>query len=130
MKILVGYDRSRASREAIGVAQKHAIAFGASVDVITSMESNEANNPEEMEEAKRGLVWAKSTFVEKNIPCETHLMVRGLSPGEDIVTFAVDNKIDEIIVGVRKRSNLGKMLMGSTAQYVIKEAVCPVLAVK
>ncbi|MBW2582853.1 MAG: universal stress protein, partial [Deltaproteobacteria bacterium] len=52
------------------------------------------------------------------------------SPGEHLVYYAKDNNIDEIIIGVRRRSKVGKMVFGSTAQYVILEAPCPVLAVK
>jgi nucleotide-binding universal stress UspA family protein len=53
-----------------------------------------------------------------------------VSPGEDLVEFATENKIDEIIVGIKKLSKVGKLLMGSTAQYVILEAECPVVSVK
>jgi nucleotide-binding universal stress UspA family protein len=69
-------------------------------------------------------------FDENEISCDTHLLIRGLSPGEDIVEFAKENKIDEIIVGVKRRSKVGKLLMGSTAQVVILQASCPVISVK
>ena len=130
MKILVGYDGTAPAKEAVGLARKHAVAFGATVDVITSMEEGTGNQLEEIEKAKHGLEWVKSTFDEKSIPCETHLLIRGLSAGEDLVEFARDNKVDEIIVGIRLRSKVGKLLMGSTAQYVILEADCPVVTVK
>jgi nucleotide-binding universal stress UspA family protein len=68
--------------------------------------------------------------VEKNIACKTHLLIRGVSPGEDLTEFAQENKIDEIIIGVRRRSKVGKLLMGSTAQFVILESNCPVVSVK
>ena len=57
-------------------------------------------------------------------------MIRGLSPGEDLVNFAKENEVDEIIVGVKRRSKVGKLILGSTAQYVILEASCPVVSVK
>ena len=57
-------------------------------------------------------------------------MIRGLSPGEDLIEFANENKIDQIVVGVKRRSKVGKLLMGSTAQYVILQAECPVITVK
>jgi len=47
-----------------------------------------------------------------------------------MVQFANDTKVSEIIIGVRRRSKVGKLLFGSTAQYVILEAPCPVVAVK
>jgi nucleotide-binding universal stress UspA family protein len=58
------------------------------------------------------------------------LSVRGLQAGEDIVLLAEENKVDEIIIGVRRRSKVGKLLFGSTAQYVILNAPCPVVSVK
>jgi nucleotide-binding universal stress UspA family protein len=130
MKILVGYDGSAPSKEALDLARKHAAAFGASVDVITSMQGGPGNRQEDIEKAERGLEWAKSLFADKSIPCMTHLLVRGLSPGEDIVDFARDNKVDEIIVGIKRRSKVGKLLLGSTAQFVILQANCPVVTVK
>jgi nucleotide-binding universal stress UspA family protein len=130
MKILVGYDGSASAKEALKLAIKHASVFGATVDVITSMEEGTGTQMQEIEKAEQGLEWAKSLFVEKNILCATHLLIRGLSPGEDLVNFAKDNKVDEIIVGVKRRSKVGKLLMGSTAQFVILEASCPVVSVK
>jgi nucleotide-binding universal stress UspA family protein len=83
-----------------------------------------------IEQAERGLAYAKTLFEEDNILCNTHLLIRGLSAGEDLIEFANENKIDQIIVGVKRRSKVGKLLMGSTAQYVILQAQCPVVTVK
>ena len=41
-----------------------------------------------------------------------------------------ENKIDEIMIGVRSRSKVGKLIFGSTAQAVILGAHCPVMTVK
>jgi nucleotide-binding universal stress UspA family protein len=130
MRILIGYDGSAPAKAALKLATKHAMVFGATVDVITSMEEGTGSRMPEIETAERGLEWAKSLFAEKNIPCATHLMIRGLSPGEDLVNFAKENKVDEIIVGIERLSKVGKLILGSTAQYVILEANCPVVSVK
>jgi nucleotide-binding universal stress UspA family protein len=57
-------------------------------------------------------------------------MARGLAPGEDLVKFAEENQIDQIYVGIEKKSKTSKLLLGSTAQYVILKAPCPVITVK
>jgi nucleotide-binding universal stress UspA family protein len=130
MKILVGYDGSNSAKEALNLAKTHAKAFGASVAVVTSMEKGTEGQREIIAQAEKGLEWAKSLFDENEITCDTHLLIRGLSPGEDIVEFAQENSVDEIIVGVKKRSKVGKLIMGSTAQYVILQGSCPVVSVK
>ena len=130
MRILVGYDGTNSAKEALNLAKIHAKAFGASVAVVTSMEKGTESQREEITQAEKGLDWAKSLFDENEISCDTHLLIRGLSPGEDIVEFAKENQVDEIIVGVKRRSKVGKLLMGSTAQYTILQAPCPVISVK
>jgi len=130
MKILVGYDGSNVAKEALRLARRHALAFGASVDIVTSMERGTEGEQEAIEAAERGLEWAKTLYDEKKVACKTHLLIRGLAPGEDLVEFAKENGVDEIIVGVKRRSKVGKLLMGSTAQFVILQAPCPVVSVK
>jgi nucleotide-binding universal stress UspA family protein len=58
------------------------------------------------------------------------LSVRGLDTGEDIVRMAVEKKAEEIVIGIQRRSKVGKLLFGSTAQYIILNAPCPVVTVK
>ena len=130
MKILVGYDGTNAAKEALNLAKDHAKVFGAEVDVVTTMHSGSESQSKEIEDAERGLEWAQALFDENTIPCKTHLLIRGLSAGEDLVDFAKENNINEMIVGVKRRSKVGKLLMGSTAQYVILNAPCPVVSVK
>ena len=130
MKILVGYDGSNSAKEALNLAKIHAKAFGASVSVVTSMEKGTEGQREEIAQSEKGLEWAKSVFEEDGIDCDTHLLIRGLSPGEDIVEYARESQAAEIIVGVKRRSKVGKLLMGSTAQFVILQAPCPVVSVK
>jgi nucleotide-binding universal stress UspA family protein len=130
MKILVGYDGSNAAKDAMELALKSAQAFQATVSVVTSMVKGTEENQNEIEQAERGLEYAQSFFEKSNIGCKTHLLIRGMSPGEDLVKFAQDNSIHQVFVGVKRRSKVGKLLMGSTAQYVILNAPCPVMTIK
>jgi len=130
MKILVGYDGSNSGKDALKLAKDHAVALDAKVDVVTSMVEAKNSQYDDLRQAELGLEYAKALLEEDSIDCETHLLIRGLSPGEDLVQFAEDNQISEIIVGVRRRSKVGKLLMGSTAQHVILNAPCPVVSIK
>jgi len=130
MKILVGYDGSNAAKCALQLARDRAKAVDAEVLAVTSMVKANKNQIEDILQAERGLEYTKTLLEEEGIECDTHLLVRGFSPGEDLVQFAEENQIDEIFVGVRRRSKVGKFLIGSTAQYVVLHAPCPVVTVK
>jgi nucleotide-binding universal stress UspA family protein len=130
MKILVGYDGSNQSKDALDLAKKHAVAFGANVIIVTSLLGDKQTTAEQIREAQAGLEYAREVVASAGVPVETHLLIRGVSAGEDLVQFAADNQIDEIIVGVKKVSPVGKLIFGSNARHVILNAPCPVLSVK
>jgi nucleotide-binding universal stress UspA family protein len=130
MKILVGYDGFSAAQNALDLARKHAKVFGAEVYVLTSMLKGTERQLEDIERTESDLEGIKTFFNKDGVPCTIHLLIRGLSPGEDLVQFAKENEIDEIIVGIEKKSKVDKFIFGSNAQYVILEAHCPVVTVK
>jgi nucleotide-binding universal stress UspA family protein len=130
MKILVGYDDSRVAEAALKLAQMHAKAFEAEVIILNALEQSPTLTKEAIDKAEGKLEKIRTNLNAGGITCEAHASVSYQSPGEDLVNFAKENDIDEIIIGVRRRSKVGKLMFGSTAQFVILEAPCPVLAVK
>ena len=130
MKILVGYRGTNVGRDLLSLARNHALAFNSSVIVITSLEGGEKTKGELIADVEQNLETARAFFQDQDIPCETHLLIRGNTPGEDIVMYARDAGVDEIIIGVKSRSKVGKLIFGSTAQYVILQADCPVTTLK
>ena len=130
MKILVGYDGSNSAKDALALAKKHADAFGAEVIIVTSLTGGSVTHAVEVEHATEDLESAKKMFADASIECQTKLLVRGMTPGEDLVDFATEHEIDEIVIGIKRRSKVGKLLFGSNAQYIIIKAPCPVVTVK
>ena len=130
MKIVVGYKGTNVGKDLMKIAVKHAKAFDGEIHIVTSLLGGERTEGLEIAKAEDNLEKAKAYFDSSQVKCETHLLVRNLEAGEDIVAFAEETKADEIIIGVRSRSKVGKLLFGSTAQFVIIEAHCPVLTVK
>jgi nucleotide-binding universal stress UspA family protein len=130
MKVLVGYDGSNVAREAMSTAEKHAVAFNGEILLVHSMVGGPGVLREEFERAETKLKYERDLLREKKISCNCTLSVRGLEAGEDLVKMAEEKKIDEIVIGVRRRSKVGKLFFGSTAQYVILNAPCPVVTVK
>ena len=130
MKILVGYNGSEVAKAALSEAKSYAKTFDALVHVVTSLEGGSGEKIEEINAATENLKFAQEFLESDGIRCETEQLVRGLTPGEDLVQFAKENEIDHLFVGIEKKSKTRKMLLGSTAQYVILKAPCPVTSVK
>ncbi len=130
MKILVGYDGSNAAKEAIAVGVKHAKAFKPEIILVHSMVGGPEVPRKEFEDAENDLDYEKNNLLDQKIPCKPIMSVRGLEAGEDLVQLADEHKADEIVIGVRRRSKVGKLIFGSTAQYVVLNASCPVVSVK
>ena len=129
MKILIGYKGINIGQDLFKLAVEHARAFEATVLVVTSMLEGAEKDQKKILEAENNLDQAQVFFKAQGIACEKHLLIRGMEAGEDIVAFANEKNVDEIIIGVKSRSNVGKLLFGSTAQTVILEADCPVVSV-
>src|SRR5699024_10238762 len=49
---------------------------------------------------------------------------------EVICDLAADNDAELIVIGLRRRSPVGKLILGSSAERRLVDAHCPVLAVK
>ena len=63
-----------------------------------------------------------------DVPCE-HRLELGTAP-EGILRMAHDEGVDLIVMGSHGRSWLGRLLMGSVAEAVMRQATCPLLVVK
>lgn len=59
----------------------------------------------------------------------TRFLAQGDGPGE-IIRFAKEHGCDLIVMGTHGRRGLGRLLMGSVAEAVVRKAACPVLVVK
>ena len=51
-------------------------------------------------------------------------------PGEQIVRFAREQHADLIVIGTHGRRGISRLLMGSVAESVVRQASCPVLTVR
>jgi len=130
VKILIGYDGSEESKKALDIIKRYAKVLTAKTYVLTVVDGGQHAVREVYKKAEKDLTCAKNSIVGEGIPCEAKLSAQGMEPGEELVQFAQENAIDLIIIGIEKRSKVGKLLFGSNAQYVILEAPCPVLTVK
>ncbi len=72
----------------------------------------------------------RSELEAAGVPYEVMEAIDALDPAEELLTAAEGRQADFIVIGLRRRSPVGKLLLGSNAQRVLLDASCPVLAVK
>ena len=130
MKFLAAYNGTKESQAALELAKTHAKIFDAELAVISSSEGGQGEKLEDINKIKHDLASIQEDISKDGIECEVEQLARGLTPGEDIVLFAEENEIDQIYVGIHKKSRTSKLILGSTAQIIILKAKCPVTSVK
>ena len=67
---------------------------------------------------------------ESGLEYEIRQLVRGFEPAEDLINIAETSDAELIVIGLRRRTPVGKLILGSNAQRILLDAHCPVLAVK
>ena len=130
MKYMVAYNGSESARRALTLAITQARKDGATLYVVTSMEGGANETLEDIQRVEENLREAKSLLAQEQIQGETVQLARGLAPGEDIVQYAKENDITHIFIGIEKKSRTRKLLLGSTAQFIILRGPCPVTTIK
>lgn len=130
MRIAVGFLRSPEGSAALDRAVEEARLRKAELVVIHSMRGGERDELETVRAYNDAFEEAEKRLQSEDIDFTVKRFARGNSPAEDLLQFAEEEDVDLIVLGIRKRSPVGKLLLGSNAQDVILKADCPVLAVK
>lgn len=128
--IVVGYVPKPEGEAALRLAAEEAALRGASLVVVSSHRGGRELGDGEAVRAETHLDEVRAQLAEAGIDHEVRHLVRGLDPAEDLVSVAAEVSADIIIIGLRRRSPVGKLILGSNAQRVLLDAPCPVLAVK
>ncbi len=136
MKVLVATDGSEQAMKAIQRGLELA-EQGADVTLMSvayyakdNFDFMPPNIQEKLEnEAKAALAQAKAVFDAKNIKVDT-VMEAGVSPANNIIRRATEDKFDRLIMGSTGKSGFGLALMGSVAAKVVAHAPCEVTVVR
>lgn len=138
LSILFATDGSQGSASAEAYAFALARSWGASLTVMHVLEFPSGLNPENpinqlylaelMKQATQELVELKARAAGQGISAKTKIAT-GI-PSEEVLTAATGEEPDLIVVGTRGRTGLAHVLLGSTAERIIRAAPCPVLAVR
>ena len=129
MTILVGYTPTSAGRAAVDFAIEEATVRNTGLLVIN------AGIGEQKDEAgvagDKQMEALRAALTESGVQFSLVQHLRGNDAAEELLAVAEDNQdITMIVIGSRRRSPVGKLIMGSTGQRVILGATVPVVAVK
>jgi len=132
MKIVVGYVMTDEGRAALEWAVEEAKRHDTEIVVVHSIKGGRSMEAEEEEilAHRKELDMIEQRLTEAGIPHVIRRLIRGLSPAEDLIQVVSEEGADMIVIGLRRRSRTGKLLVGSNAQEILLNANCPVLAVK
>ncbi len=128
--IVVGYVPKPEGRAALRRAAEEAKLRGMRLVVVNSHRGGREFDDADAIESESQLEEVRSTLREAGVEHEVRQLVRGLDPADDLVNVANEVSADIIVIGLRRRSPVGKLILGSNAQRVLLDAPCPVLAVK
>lgn len=128
MTIIVGYRPTPEGHAALERAINEARRSATALLVI-----NSAEHPTDATEhisAERGVDALSERLAAEGVAYEIRQLEVDDDPADAILAQVSNQQADLIVIGVRRRSPVGKLITGSVAQRVLLEAGCAVLAVK
>lgn len=126
MPIVVGYVDTPEGNAALEASVAQAERLDTRLVVILSDKSSGQLSPADEAAAER----IRADLDARGVAHDVRHLSRGKDAAEDIVTAAVLLDAELIVIGLRRRSPVGKLFLGSNAQRILLDAPCPVLAVK
>lgn len=130
MKIAVGYLQSPEGEAALNRAVEETRLRDADLLVVHSMRGGTRDEAVEAQRYRDELERVDRRLAGEGVRYSIRELVLGHSPSEDLLTFCESEGADLIVIGIRRRSPVGKLVLGSNAQDILLRAECPVLAVK
>lgn len=140
--ILVATDFTETSDEALAYGRDLARTFGSTLHVLHVTEnvlarfSGEGSMvflPELQTQVEGAARARMDTLITAEDRMQLHakpVVVTSLTTAEAIVEYAVEHRVDLIVMGTHGRRALAHLLMGSVAERVVRTASCPVLTVR
>lgn len=130
MKIVVGFIRTPEGRAALKRAIDEARVRDGELLVVHSMRGGERDELEQVLTYREEFEQLESQLSGEGVSYRLVDYARGNSPAEDLVQAAKDEDADLIVIGLRQRSPVGKLVLGSNAQDILLSAPCAVLSVQ
>ncbi len=126
--IVIGYLPTAEGVAALTHAKRWAVVNQARLVVVNTGRDGDYSHPSFATEQEMDAIDAE--MAEAGLAHEVLQVTDGRSAADAILGAATSASADLIVLGIRRRSPVGKLITGSTAQHVLLDAPCPVLTVK
>ena len=123
MAVVVGYLPSREGRAALAHGVDAAVRHQVGLVVVSSKEDT-------AQAVETDLAAFTDQLRDNGLTYEVRHLPGSSDPADDLLAVAEEVDADVIVIGLRRRSPVGKLILGSNAQRILLDATCPVLAVK
>ncbi len=128
--VVVGYVPKPEGEAALATAISEAKLRGSKLVVVNSHRGGHDYDQDRAQAAEGEMDNVRRTLDESGLEYDIRQLVRGFEPAEDLISLAEANSAELLVIGLRRRSPVGKLILGSNAQRILLDAHCPVLAVK
>jgi len=127
--VVVGFIRSAEGQAAVDAAVEEVRRRGGRLVVVHSAKGGD-QDAETVVADRDALEALEGRLRGDGVEVVVRDFARGNDPADDLVDVADAEQAVLIVIGLRRRSPVGKLLLGSNAQQILLKADCPVLAVK
>jgi nucleotide-binding universal stress UspA family protein len=128
MTVVVGYIPTREGEVALARAVEEARKDGSTLVVVNSSRGDAPVDQRFLLDDELDQLRAKLDA--EGVAHTVVQSVRGRDAAEEVIDAVEQHEADLVVIGLRRRTAVGKLILGSTAQRILLGAPCPVLAVK
>lgn len=131
MTVLVGYVESPEGRAALNRGLEEAKLRGVPIEIVHAARAGlRHDSTEQIVEYRQKMEQLDEWLHKEGIEGRARQEIRSSEASDVLLEVAGEIPASLIVIGIRRRSPVGKLVMGSWAQQVLLGADCPVLAIK
>ena len=128
--IVVGFIDSPEGQAALTRAVEEATLRNARLVIVHSERGGQTLDMVTAAHYDQHLTKVSDELLAKGLDVEVRTLVRGHDAASDLLLIVDEEQADLVVIGLRRRSPVGKLVLGSNSQQILLDAKCPVLAVK
>jgi len=127
--VVLGYVPKPEGEAALGASIAEAVLRKADLVVVNSHRAHRGD-ADAHDRLQAELEEVRARVEKAGVAVDVRHPDTGLEASEDLLSIAHEVGAELVVIGLRRRTPVGKLILGSNAQRILLDAPCPVLAVK